>query len=108
MPASSPRLSTEARDHGCFHSPESQRQHERDHILFLLIRERVLESWHRVAAFVHQVENDIVSGARAAGELAVFDAGVNRHADRGIMKAEWDAKDFDHMGWTPLAFTEEE
>ena len=24
------------------------------------------------------------------------------------MKAEWDAKDFDQMGWTPLAFTDED
>jgi hypothetical protein len=34
--------------------------------------------------------------------------GFSTHSDRGMMKAEWDAKDFDLMGWTPLAFTEED
>ncbi len=32
--------------------------------------------------------------------------GVNRHSERGIMKAKWEQEDFQKMGWKPLTFTE--
>jgi hypothetical protein len=41
-------------------------------------------------------------------EIAHILQGVSRHSDSGIMKAEWNEKDFNRMAWSQLAFTEED
>jgi hypothetical protein len=30
--------------------------------------------------------------------------GVSSHSDRGVMKAQWDSRDFSEMAWRPLPF----
>jgi len=41
-----------------------------------------------------------------AHEIAHLLQGVSRHAEAGVMKAQWDAKDYQRIAWQPLSFTE--
>jgi hypothetical protein len=43
-----------------------------------------------------------------AHEVTHILQGINRHSERGVMKAQWDEADHRKMGWKPLAFTEED
>ena len=43
-----------------------------------------------------------------AHEITHILQGVGRHSDSGVMKAEWDEKDFNRMAWRRLPFTEED
>ena len=40
-----------------------------------------------------------------AHEIGHLLQGIARHSDSGIMKAVWDADDFQQMAWNPLEFT---
>jgi hypothetical protein len=41
-----------------------------------------------------------------AHEIGHLLQGISRHAEAGVMKAQWDNKDYQRMAWKPLSFTE--
>jgi hypothetical protein len=64
--------------------------------------------YDRIRKMFQFPRRSFVLGHVLVHEITHILQGVNRHADRGIMKAQWDAKDFDHMDWRPLAYTEDD
>src|SRR5438477_4798227 len=62
--------------------------------------------YDRIRKMFELPRRPFVLGHVLVHEITHILQGFNTHSDRGMMKAAWDAKDFDHMGWTPLAFTE--
>jgi hypothetical protein len=55
-------------------------------------------------AFKHRVPNLLAHVL--VHEITHLIQGINRHSDRGVMKARWDEDDYEQMRSRRLAFTE--
>ena len=67
----------------------------------------------RIEVFYEQVRKRIgpprlplLLGHVLAHEIAHILQGIDIHTESGVMKAQWDQRDFDRMAWKPFSFTD--
>ena len=62
----------------------------------------------RIAQTHGPAEAPIVLAHVLVHEITHVLQGVSRHSDQGVMKAQWEQRDFMLMRWEPLLFTDED
>jgi hypothetical protein len=61
--------------------------------------------YDRIQATVNQARVRYLLAHVLAHEITHMLEGVLRHSSTGVMKAQWDNKDYEQMAWKPLPFT---